>query len=277
LSWSEVQPKVADFTRVASYDRGGFGWSSPASEPRRVDILVAELRRGLKAASLDPPYVLVGHSYGGFVAKMFFSLHPEEVAGMVLVDVPHHRRWVRPSESETRRIERGARIARVFGLLAHIGVARLLFRFAGPSRLENLPALLSKLPAPHRAAIFSFWVRPWTLRALSSLIEEAPRSAVLLEGATGELGDRPLAVLTASGPSPERVRDQEEEASRSRRGRHVVAESCGHWIPLEEPQIVVEAIRAVTTEARRLRRSGASSIGPGTEEAREARTTPSDP
>ncbi|HEY7699826.1 MAG TPA: hypothetical protein VIE88_15495, partial [Vicinamibacteria bacterium] len=201
----------------------------------------------------------------------------EEVAGMVLVDVPHHRKWVSPSASETRRIERGARIARVLSLLAHIGVARLLFRFAGPRRLGGLPVLLSRLPAPHRAAIRSFWVRPWTLRALSSLIEQAPRSAVLLESAAGELGDRPLAVLTASGPSPERVRDQEEEASRSRRGRHVVAACSGHWIPLEEPQVVVEAIREVTMEARRLLRNGASSIGPGAEETREARTTPSDP
>jgi pimeloyl-ACP methyl ester carboxylesterase len=277
LSWSEVQPRVAAFARVASYDRGGFGWSDPSSEPRRVDCLVAELRRGLKALSLEPPYVLVGHSYGGFVAKLFWSRHPEEVAGVVLVDVPHPRKWVTPSASELRRIERGARSARVAGLLAHFGVTRLFFRFAGPRRLESLRALLSKLPASHQAAIRSFWVRPWTLQALSSLIEEAPRSAVLVESATRDLGDRPLAVLTASRPSPERIRDQEEEARRSRCSRHVIAERSGHWIPLEEPELVVEAIREVVNEARRIRRRGAFSNGPGAEETREAETTSSDP
>jgi len=274
LSWSEVQPRVAAFARVASYDRGGFGWSDPSPEPRRVDCLVAELRRGLKALSLEPPYVLVGHSYGGFVAKYFASRHPEEVAGIVLVDVPHLRKWVAPSEAELKRIERGARSARVAGLLAHFGVMRLLFRFAGPGRLESLAGVLAKLPATHRAAIRSFWVRPWTLRALSSLIEEAPRSAVLVENAAGDLGDRPLAVLTASDPSPERIRDQEEEARRSRRSRHIVAGRSGHWIPIEEPELVVDAIREVTTEARRVRASGGF---PGAEETRGARTTPSGP
>lgn len=277
LSWSEVQPRVAAFARVASYDRAGFGWSDPSSEPRRVDCLVAELRRGLKALPLEPPYVLVGHSYGGFVAKLFWSRHPEEVAGVVLVDVPHPRKWVTPSDPELRRIERGARSARVAGLLAHFGVTRLVFRFAGPRRLESLPGLLSKLPTSHQAAIRSFWVRPWTLRALSSLIEEAPRSAVLVESATIDLEDRPLAVLTASSPSPERIRDQEEEARRSRSSRHVIAERSGHWIPLDEPELVVEAIREVVTEARRNRESGASSNRPRAEEMRGAETTPSDP
>jgi pimeloyl-ACP methyl ester carboxylesterase len=277
LSWTEVQPRVAAFARVASYDRAGFGWSDPSSEPRRVDYLVAELRRGLKALSLEPPYVLVGHSYGGFVAKLFWSRHPEEVAGVVLVDVPHPRKWVTPSASELRRIERGARMARVAGLLAHFGLTRLFFRFAGPRRLESLPGLLSKLPASHQAAIRSFWVRPWTLRALSSLIEEAPRSAALVESSARDLGDRPLVVLTASHPSPERIRDQEEVARRSRCSRHVVAERSGHWIPLDEPEVVVEAIRDVVTEARRIRRSDAFSNGPGAEEMRGAGTTPSDP
>jgi pimeloyl-ACP methyl ester carboxylesterase len=274
LSWSLVQPRVAAFARVASYDRGGFGWSDPSPEPRRVDCLVAELRRGLRALSLDPPYVLVGHSYGGFVVKYFASRHPDEVAGLVLVDVPHLRKWVTPDDAERRRIERGARIARVAGLLAHFGITRLFFRIAGPGRLESLPSVLSKLPAAHRAAMRSFWVRPWTLRALSSLIEEAPRSAVLVESAAGDLGDRPLAILTASRPSPDRIRDQEEEARRSRRARHVVAGRSGHWIPLDEPELVIEAIRDVVTEVRRSRAIGELPEGV---ETREARTTPNGP
>jgi len=273
LSWSEVQPAVAAFTRVASYDRGGFGWSDPACEPRRADLLLAELRRGLAAAALEPPYVLVGHSYGGFVAKLFASQHPEDVAGMVLVDVPHHRKWVKPSASEQRRIERGARIARVAALLAHFGVTRLLFRLAGRRGIESLPDLLRKLSRSSRETIRSFWVRPWTLQALSSLIEEAPRSAALLESSARDLGDRPLAVLTASSPSPERIRDQEEVAGLSRCSRHVIAQKSGHWIPLDEPALVVEAIREVVTEARRIRESDAFSNGPGAEETRGAETT----
>jgi hypothetical protein len=92
-------------------------------------------------------------------------------------------------------------------------------------------------------------VRPFTLRALASLITEAPRSAVLVAAALGDLGELPLAVVTASGPSPERIRDQEEQKLRSRRSRHLVAAKSGHFVPLDEPEIVVEAIREVVSLA----------------------------
>jgi pimeloyl-ACP methyl ester carboxylesterase len=274
LSWAEIQPRIAELARVVSYDRAGFGWSDPSPEPRRVDCLVSELRRGLKALGLEPPFVLVGHSYGGFVMKLFASRHPEEVAGLALVDVPHPRKWVELDSIERKRIARGARIARAAGLLAHFGIARLVYRFAARSRLESLGGLLANLPARRRAAIRSFWVRPFTLRALSSLIEEAPRSAVLVANAAGDLGDLPLAVLTASHPSPERVRDQEEEARRSRRSWHVVAKHSGHWIPLEDPELVVAAIRDVVSAARS---AAGSRVSRGWVETRGAGTTPSGP
>jgi pimeloyl-ACP methyl ester carboxylesterase len=251
LSWSQVQPAVARFTRVASYDRAGFGWSGPSSSPRRVDSLVDELRRALEALALEPPYVLVGHSYGGFAAKLYAARHPSEVAGMVLVDVPHPGKWASPDAAELERIARGARLARAAAFLARFGILRLLLRLAPRRWLGSLSTLLSKLSERDRAIVRMFWLRPWTLHALASLIEEAPRSAVLVESAAGDLGDRPLAVVTAAGPSPEREREQEGEARRSRRSRHLVAEWSGHWVPLEEPELVVEAIRGVVEAARR--------------------------
>ncbi|MBI1790320.1 MAG: alpha/beta fold hydrolase, partial [Acidobacteria bacterium] len=93
LSWSRVQPEVAKFARVLSYDRAGLGWSGPASGPRTVDRLVAELRQLLAGAGLPGPYVLVGHSFGGLVARAFAARYPDEVAGLVLVDPVHPREW----------------------------------------------------------------------------------------------------------------------------------------------------------------------------------------
>jgi pimeloyl-ACP methyl ester carboxylesterase len=255
LSWSRVQPAVARFTRVASYDRAGFGWSSPSSRPRRVDSLVEELRRALAALPLEPPYVLVGHSYGGFAAKLYAARHPSEVAGMVLVDVPHAGKWASPDAAELERIARGARLARAAAGFARFGILRLFLRVAPRAWLGSLSTLLSKLSERDRAIVRMFWLRPSTLRALASLIEEAPRSAVLVESEARELGDRPLAVVTAADPSPERRREQDREASRSRRSRHLVAARSGHWVPLEEPELVVEAIRGVVDQARRLQPS----------------------
>lgn len=93
LSWYDVQPKVAAFTRVVSYDRLGFGWSDPAADPRSADHMVEELRLALIASGVPGPYVVVGHSYGGWLAQLFASRHRDHVAGLVLVDTPHPKDW----------------------------------------------------------------------------------------------------------------------------------------------------------------------------------------
>jgi pimeloyl-ACP methyl ester carboxylesterase len=259
LSWGEVQTRTAELTRVVSTDRLGFGWSDPTRAPRRVDVLVEELHRALEAADIEPPYVLVGHSYGGFVVRLFAAIYPRETAGLVLVDAPHPREWMTPSLAQARRIERGVLLARGGAVLARFGLTRILFRLAGrglvlgasaPGEQGRIAELLGKVPAPLRETIRSFWVRSETLAALASLIENVPASAARVHRSSVDLGSLPLRVLTASNPSPERRRDQDEVAKLSSRGRHVVAANSGHWIPLDEPELVVEAIRSVLDELR---------------------------
>lgn len=87
--WEKVQPEVAYTTRVCSYDRAGFGWSDPSSMPRSTRQMATELHTGLVKAGINPPYVLVGHSFGGLVTQIFASLYPDEVAGVVLDDSVH--------------------------------------------------------------------------------------------------------------------------------------------------------------------------------------------
>lgn len=85
-TWALVQPAVAQFTRACSYDRPGLGWSEESSDPRDTLHVVAELHELLLKAHIDGPYILVGHSFGGLNQLVFESLHPDEVAGIVLVD-----------------------------------------------------------------------------------------------------------------------------------------------------------------------------------------------
>jgi pimeloyl-ACP methyl ester carboxylesterase len=85
-SWSTVQKEVAAFARTVSYDRAGVGQSELGPKPRSAKQIATELHTALENAGVKPPYVLVGHSFGGIYARVFAERYPKEVAGMVLLD-----------------------------------------------------------------------------------------------------------------------------------------------------------------------------------------------
>jgi pimeloyl-ACP methyl ester carboxylesterase len=112
VSWQKVQPEIAKFARVCSYDRAGLGYSDSSPHSRTSKVIAEELHALLHRAAVPPPYILVGHSMGGFDVRLFASLHPGEVAGLVLIDASHpdqekrfppalsdlNRTWVREQE-----------------------------------------------------------------------------------------------------------------------------------------------------------------------------------
>jgi pimeloyl-ACP methyl ester carboxylesterase len=93
--WHLVQEKVAEFTRVCSYDRPGFGWSDPASGPLSSEQMADILHQLLETANVPGPYVMVGHSAGGVLIREFTQKYPSEVIGMVLVDSSHESQNLR--------------------------------------------------------------------------------------------------------------------------------------------------------------------------------------
>jgi pimeloyl-ACP methyl ester carboxylesterase len=86
LDWSTVQPEIAQFTRVCSYDRAGLGWSEPGVASGDAQHAVDELHTLLATSGEEGPFVLVGHSNGGLRAALYAHAYPQEVAGVVLVD-----------------------------------------------------------------------------------------------------------------------------------------------------------------------------------------------
>lgn len=91
--WSKVQPQVAKFSQVFSYNRAGLGTSEPAPIPRTCPDIIDDLRSLLLSANLNPPYILVAHSWSGINARWFASQYPDEVIGMVLVDAVHEGKY----------------------------------------------------------------------------------------------------------------------------------------------------------------------------------------
>jgi pimeloyl-ACP methyl ester carboxylesterase len=93
--WQNIQPEVARFTKVLSYDRGGMGQSDKAPIPRTCKDMVEDLRQLLHAADLRPPYILVAHSWSGINARWYANQYPNELAGMVLIDPVHEDKYAR--------------------------------------------------------------------------------------------------------------------------------------------------------------------------------------
>ncbi len=220
LGWPRVLRQIERTTSIIMHDRAGLGWSSEPSKPRTSAEMARDLRSVLQHARIAPPYVLVGHSIGGFNVRLFASEHPQEVAGMVLVDSSHPEQWRRFSKILPPRSLRESAIIRRLrgwsdpsptGERIDFTMSAEQIRATGP--LEDKPLIvLSHSP-----------------RALRSpgLPEEL---AAKLEVIWSEL--------------------QEDLVGLSTRSRHIVASHAGHHIQLDEPQLVVDAILKVLGEAR---------------------------
>lgn len=93
--WAKVQPQVAKFSKVFSYDRAGLGKSDKAPTPRTCPDIVDDLRDLLRSVGLYPPYILVSHSWSGINARWFANQYPDEIAGIVLIDAVHENKYER--------------------------------------------------------------------------------------------------------------------------------------------------------------------------------------
>jgi pimeloyl-ACP methyl ester carboxylesterase len=268
VSWSWVQPEIAKLTRVCSYDRAGFGWSEPGPFPRTAARMAVELRTLLANGGVPPPFVLVGHSFGGLIMRIFAARYRDEVRGLVLVDPAHPEDWVSPAAKEQIKIDRGVRLCRYGAGAARVGLARLVAALGsagvfGLARLiarvisrgnlrredEGILAPVWKLPPDARVPLRQFWTEHKFFASLGSHIESVCVSArETMEASAKGYGNLPLVTISSTDPGDYRLRQQDALARLSTNGRHIVAVNSGHWIPLEEPQLVIDAIKAVLKE-----------------------------
>jgi pimeloyl-ACP methyl ester carboxylesterase len=268
-----VQPHVARRTRVCAWDRAGYGFSSASAEPQDVRHTEADLEAALEAARIEGPYVLVGHSLGGYESLQFADRRPGDVAGMVLVDpsIPDQlavmERDVGPEAAAIEDASRNRTSA--FLQTCEAGVrAHTIRPDADPSGCFRLPP---EFPPALKAALRARLADPALFATKRSLEENTDDSGRLIVNPARDYGHMPLIVLTA-GVVPPPPRELQGPAAigqgftryfqggwraghvalarLSACGRHRVVEGSGHFIQREKPQAVVEAIDEVLARPR---------------------------
>lgn len=259
-SWSPIQTELAKTTLTCWFDRAGEGWSDVGPPPRTSEAIARDEHALLRESDIQPPYVLVGHSFGGLDARVYNGLYPNDVGGMVLVDAAH--------EDEAKRAPKfmlGHTLPRPLWIPMHwiaqgaaqVGLIRVL---------RGSPSLPQKGSRPIRQQVVAaLRQQP---KAVATIVDYMawPASYEQAHDARG-LGDKPLIVLTAGRPwdaggNPQLDRQaaayqkvwiheiQPKLARLSSRGRQIVVTNSGHGIPVEAPNAVIDAVRDVVGAVR---------------------------
>ena len=228
-TWGWVQPEVTKTTRICTYDRAGMGWSELSPEPRTAREYAKELHTLLIKANEPGPYVLVGHSMGGFTVIVYAHDYPDEVSGLVLVDTQD----LPASNVATYQPAPKPGGNPIPALLARIGLVRLLGRPLGS--VENLPD-------GDKQAYTAFAVDP---RSVQTFMDEGKGMS---EGgaqakAVTSLGALPLIVLTAGKDlDPKHSAAQADLLQLSTNSQQLVADQSGHHIMIDQPKTAIAAI-----------------------------------
>jgi pimeloyl-ACP methyl ester carboxylesterase len=259
LNWSHIQEKVSRFATTASYDRSGLGWSSPCQTTRTPGNIAAELHELLDGAGIKPPYILVGHSFGGLVMRRFALMYPEEVASVMLIDPMRCEEWPPLDPTKQAMLDRGLKLSSYAIPIAQLGLARLAVtsllcrsgRIAehladaagdgGKHVLGRIKGEVSKMPQeiwPHVAA---HWSRPGYYAGMRRHVEAVPDTVREMQESDPIRGI-PVLLLTPGKTSPlsedclRRIGDNVQQ---------VIAPASAHWIHLDEPELVIDSILAM--------------------------------
>ena len=214
-AWTTLQTRVATFTQVCTYDRAGVGQSDPGPTPRTSQQMVAELRTLLRKASVEGPYVVVGHSLGGLNAQLFAMQYPHDTAGLVLIDPSFPdmltrfaavlpEAWLPLWNSQFESAAEGMTQADLATSCAQVGVA---------GKLPNVPLMVLSAGQPVQ---------------LPPEYSTFPAADVLREMQVGH------AVLTSTVPH----------------GQHLIVENSSHATMHLQDDVIVDAIHQVVAAAR---------------------------
>ena len=279
--WALVQPAVATRTRACTYDRAGMGYSDVSGRASSPPNIVDDLHRLLLKAGIQPPYLLVGHSSGGFNMKLYAATYRSQVAAMVLVDPAEERGEERVGPAVRARFGNASvDKAMAMALVETPGYVAALTACATEAASHDLsptsksysactdpvrPPLGVDIAAERQALQVRSAYQAAQLSEFVNSVNQQPANATLDAvyaksfGGTEVLGDMPLVVLSHSIDSPASPYDamgnfadhllHEQTAALSSHGVHRVVPDTHHNIEVEHPQAIIDAIEDVLLAA----------------------------
>ena len=219
-SWKQISPAAAELSTVVAYSRAGLGRSDPSPHDYTARAAVAELHTLLNHLEIKPPYVLVGASYGGILVRLYTSLYPTEVAGLVLVDASH--------EQQVKR----------WGMLDSTYPAAFQAFFDA-----QLKTLKGAEAGETRESL--------RIQAAGAVKGMTPVPDVPIAVLTSMKVDPSAQYINQTEAGHEAWRAMHDEWFRqSHNGEHIVTTRSGHHIQDDEPQLVIDAIRFVVNRVR---------------------------
>jgi len=269
FDWWLVQNEVAKVTTVCSYDRPGLAWSDAGPSPRTFDQDVYELHALLKIAGVKPPYILVAHSIGGIIARKYARKYPKEVAGMVLVD----------ATSEDNFLFMNGKVSKLRSFASGQPTPGIKYKVDSQTKVPSGKELTDlndmygtpKIESPYDKLPPKIQkIRLWALSQPKYFISDNGRywadefAEIYADSINYSLGKIPLVVIASkknSYPSNtgvptdslvnEKTRLQKKMSGISSDSKIIFTEKSGHEIHLEEPGLVITAIKKVVEAVRK--------------------------
>ncbi len=230
IDWCYIQPEISKVARVISYDRGNYGWSKTKRKTMTSLDSVEEIRDILSHLNIKPPYILVGHSFGGLSMRLFASMYPDEVIGLVLEDAAHENQYVLSQENR-KRIKNFRRLLTAGYVTSLVGIPRMFKQRIGRKFLateydESLNYI------------------GYTLGAYKSAYQEyvdSVTSALQLVKSKQLRKDLPVVVISAIKQTEGWKKNQLLFTDLTNNTEHIEADT-GHSVHLENPKIVIDSI-----------------------------------
>ncbi|WP_080847796.1 alpha/beta fold hydrolase [Cytobacillus gottheilii] len=230
IDWCYIQPEISKHARVISYDRGSYGWSRTNRKTMTSLDSVEELRDVLSALKIDPPFILVGHSFGGLAMRLFASMYPDEVAGLVLVDAAHENYYVKNQEN-AKRIRQFSKLVTFGHITSLIGIPRILNQKIGRKFLTQ----------EHEEALKYVGYTIGAYQSVYNEYRDSEISAHQLLNAKPLPADLPVVVMSANKQTEIWKKNQLLLTNLTDNTEHIETDT-GHSVHLEDPGVVIDHI-----------------------------------